>query len=651
MNKKLLSAILTILLIISAIPSVTAAEVNLLSPEAETAQPQTNTITNQAPSVAETEAITEPTEAPATEAVTEAPTVAPTEAPTQTPTVAPRKTADIAATAASYPAVKSITPTQSGLKLTWTAITGASKYVVYHKVNNKWTRLTRTTATSYEHKGLTSNTSHTYTVRAINKSGKFISDYNRTGYTKKFFAIPHLVRVESTTTGQRIVWDSTNGATNYRVYIKSGSKWVVAGTTSTSSCTNTHVTSGKAYTYTVCCYDKASDTNLSAYDTKGVSGTYIAAPTNTSFNAISGGVTIKWSACSGTTYYGVFRKYSTGWKQIAVTSKPTYTDKSIRYNARYTYTIRCLNSSRKYISDFNHSGWSFTHLQPPSITSISYKDQKYTLKWQAQQTAHHYRVFRKEQGGSWITVGKPKTNTFTDTTAKKTGIYSYTVRTMDEKGNYLTYFEDTGRFYRMGVNVIGPSGQKSPGATAVKYTCEVTEAELRQQVAVIANGWIGAVEGDATHKDILAYYNTHSPLAVNYKMQTHDAWCAAFTSAVWIRAGIADYIGTECGCGRFIDVAKDNGIWIESDSYTPKVGDAIMYYWNDSGIGDCARGADHIGIVTSVKGKNFTVTEGNTGTGYCGTHDRTVNQRYIRGYIAPNYAQIAQYLTLKAQFS
>lgn len=647
MKKRLLSAILAIILVLSAVPSIAALE-------ADPTDAATDALTEaatDAPTEEATEAETAAPTEPATEAVTDAPTEALTEAPAQAPTAIPRKPVNIAPTAASYPVVNSITPTQSGLKLTWSAFAGAAKYVVYQRVANKWKKITAVAATSYEHKNLTSDTSYTYTVRAIDKSGKFISDYYRKGYTKRFLSVPVLVRVESTINGQQVVWNAVKGASHYRIYIRSGSKWLVAGTTSTAYCVNTRVTSGKSYTYTVCCYDKTADAPLSAYNTTGISGTYIAAPSGVTFNAINGGVTIKWSACGGAAYYGIFRKYSTGWKRIAVSSKPTYTDKTIRYSARYTYTIRCMNSARKYISAFNKTGWSFTHLQPPTMQSITFSDQKYTLKWSAQKTAHHYRVFRKELGGSWITVGKTKNNYFTDTTAKKTGVYAYTVRTMDEGDNYLTYFENTGRFYSIGVNVIGPSGQKSPGAIPVKYTCPITEDELRKQVATIATGWVGAVEGDATHKDILAYYNTYSPLAVNYTMQTHDAWCAAFTSAVWIRAGIADFTGTECGCGRFIDVAKDNGIWVESDAYTPKVGDAIMYYWNDSGIGNCTYGADHIGIVTSVKGKNFVVTEGNTGTGYCGTHDRVVNQRYIRGYIAPNYAQIAQYLSLKALFS
>ena len=86
-------------------------------------------------------------------------------------------------------------------------------------------------------------------------------------------------------------------------------------------------------------------------------------------------------------------------------------------------------------------------------------------------------------------------------------------------------------------------------------------------------------------------------------MQTSDAWCAAFASAVWIILGIAKYIVTDVNCGTIKDKAIQKGIWIEDDSYVPKVGDVIIYYWSDDGVGDCDWGADHIGIVT-----RFTAT-------------------------------------------
>ena len=170
----------------------------------------------------------------------------------------------------------------------------------------------------------------------------------------------------------------------------------------------------------------------------------------------------------------------------------------------------------------------------------------------------------------------------------------------------------------------------------------ITEAQLRQKVANQANAWMGAVEGGSTHAEILKIYNSQNPLPVGYKMQTHDAWCATFVSAVWLKVGIAKYITTECGCGRFRDNAKKLGIWVENDAYKPKIGDAIIYYWSDNGVGDCQTGADHIGLVTAVNGNSFTVTEGNTGNGVVGKRTMQVNGKYIRGFIAPDYATIAK---------
>lgn len=173
----------------------------------------------------------------------------------------------------------------------------------------------------------------------------------------------------------------------------------------------------------------------------------------------------------------------------------------------------------------------------------------------------------------------------------------------------------------------------------------ITEQQLRQKVCNAMNGWLGAIEGDSKHAEILKIYNSQKPLPVGYKMKVNDAWCAATVSAAWLKVGIASYTGTECGCGRFIDVAKSKGIWVESDSYKPKIGDAIIYYWNDSGNGECTSGADHIGIVTEVNGNSFVVTEGNTGNGskgVVGKRTMRVNSKYIRGFIAPDYATIAK---------
>lgn len=175
----------------------------------------------------------------------------------------------------------------------------------------------------------------------------------------------------------------------------------------------------------------------------------------------------------------------------------------------------------------------------------------------------------------------------------------------------------------------------------------MTEMQVRQRVVDAMNGWLGSIRGDAKHLDILNTYNSHKPLARGYTVLVKDNHCATTASAAYIKAGIAAYTGTECSCGEWIKIAKAKGIWVENDAYTPQIGDAIIYAWSDSGVGDNTSGHDHVGIVSAVSGNSFTVTEGNMTGGKVWTRSMTVNGRYIRGYICPPFAKIAADLTAK----
>lgn len=170
----------------------------------------------------------------------------------------------------------------------------------------------------------------------------------------------------------------------------------------------------------------------------------------------------------------------------------------------------------------------------------------------------------------------------------------------------------------------------------------MTENQLRQKVADIINAWVGATKGSAKHLEILEIYNSHKPLARGYKMQVKDAYCAATVSAAYIKAGIAEYTGTECGVEKFTVVAKGKGIWIENDAHTPKIGDACVYDWDDTGKGDCTGAGDHIGIVTQEGASSFAVTEGNMTGGKVGKRTMAINGKYIRGFICPDFATIAK---------
>ena len=156
--------------------------------------------------------------------------------------------------------------------------------------------------------------------------------------------------------------------------------------------------------------------------------------------------------------------------------------------------------------------------------------------------------------------------------------------------------------------------------------------------AVVAKiiSWKGKTESNGGHKQIIDIYNSHIPRARGYKVKYTDEWCAACVSAVAIDLGYTNIIPIECSCGQMINKAKDMGIWVEDENRKPNVGDIVLYDWNDSGKGDNKGWADHVGIVTSVKGDKFIVTEGNYKQG---VNDRelTVNAKLLRGFIVPKY--------------
>lgn len=179
----------------------------------------------------------------------------------------------------------------------------------------------------------------------------------------------------------------------------------------------------------------------------------------------------------------------------------------------------------------------------------------------------------------------------------------------------------------------------------------MTEKQLRQKAVDCITAWNGARQGSAKHKAIIDTYNAQETLPNGYKMTYTDAWCAATVSAVGLSIGMTtEEFPTECSCTRMIALFKKLGLWKEDDAYKPSLGDLIMYYWNDSADNydekDCTANPNHVGMVTSVSGNNFTVTEGNKSSSkLVGTREMTVNGRYIRGFCLPNYASAAKRMT------
>lgn len=185
---------------------------------------------------------------------------------------------------------------------------------------------------------------------------------------------------------------------------------------------------------------------------------------------------------------------------------------------------------------------------------------------------------------------------------------------------------------------------KTAATTTGGGTTIMTEAEVRQKVVSIMQGWVGLKRSNRSHAPIIDTYNAHKPLPRGYKVSYTDAYCATTVSAAAIKAGYTDVMPIECSCAKLIEQAKSMGIWQENDAYVPSPADLILYDWQDGanfGTTDNKGAPDHVGMVEKIRNNTITIIEGNMSGGVVGRRTITVNGRYIRGYICPNYASKA----------
>jgi hypothetical protein len=168
----------------------------------------------------------------------------------------------------------------------------------------------------------------------------------------------------------------------------------------------------------------------------------------------------------------------------------------------------------------------------------------------------------------------------------------------------------------------------------------MTEQELRKQVVAQAEYWLGRKEFDMSHRVIIDVYNSIVPLPRGYRMSYYDPWCAAFVSAVGQACGLTDILFPECACDPMIALYKQAGRWMERDDYRPAPGDLIMYDWQDTGYGDNAGSADHVGMVEKVEGNTIWIIEGNCADAVL-RQKRSINSMNIRGFCLPDYASAA----------
>ncbi len=163
----------------------------------------------------------------------------------------------------------SITRSSGKPKISWKAVTGATKYYIYRSTDGKtYSYLTSTTKTSYTNTGAASGKKYYYKVKAVKVvNGTAVgSAYSNVKSLFTTLAAP-TVSITRSSGHPKISWKAVTGATKYNIYRSTdgGKTYKYLTYTTKLSYTNTKATAGKTYYYKVKAVTSATSAATSAY--------------------------------------------------------------------------------------------------------------------------------------------------------------------------------------------------------------------------------------------------------------------------------------------------------------------------------------------------------------------------------------------------
>jgi chitodextrinase len=340
----------------------------------------------------------------------------------------------------------------SQVNLAWTASTDNVAVTGYRIYRNGVSLATVGEVTAYQDDGLSSGTTYSYSVQAIDAAGNTSPQS-----TAVFVTAPVIDTVApSTPTGLvatavsnaqiNMSWSASTdnvAVTGYRVF-RNGALLVSLGNVSTYQ--DTSLNAGTTYAYTVEAFDAAG--NMSAQSAQASATTAPAAdmtpptvPTNLVGNAVSPTqINLSWSASIDNVGVANYRLYRNG-VMVATLASTTYQNTGLSPATTYTYRVDAVDTTG------NGSGLSApvtvstpsapdttAPSTPKGVAASAVSDTKINLSWSPSSDnvgVTGYRVIRN--GAVLTTVGTA--TTFQDTGLLAATTYTYRVQALDAAGN------------------------------------------------------------------------------------------------------------------------------------------------------------------------------------------------------------------------
>lgn len=229
--------------------------------------------------------------------------------------------------------------TAEGTQISWDAVEGAARYILFLHAQEGYQMLAETDATEYLHTPLEDGAVYSYNIRALDAKGDTMIDLAASDSVNTFIAPPVIDSLSGNAEGVELTWNET-AATRYRVYRRiTGSGWSRVGETNGTIYLDTTAESGKTYIYTVRCISEDSERFLS-YHNSGRSLFFVRTPSITSISNTATGARISWDKPDGAYRCRVYVKDGSDWRRLTETADTSYEHENLADGRNYTYTVR-----------------------------------------------------------------------------------------------------------------------------------------------------------------------------------------------------------------------------------------------------------------------------------------------------------------------
>lgn len=309
------------------------------------------------------------------------------------------------------PVLKSLENQDGSVKVKWNKISGAEGYQLYRKTSSgSWKRiadLKGEDTLTYVDAGVAKGKSYGYRMRAYAASGADISGYSEKK-SIRYLYYPTFC-LASLSTGNKVVWKKSTGASYYRIYRREnpGDSWKKVkqiASTGAFSWTDTKVSNGKTYYYTIrSFYDVAEDNTSKSVLAPEQSVFYLQSPSIKSFSRKSATkMTVKWGKNAQATGYQIQYARNSLFvkvKTVTVKSNKTVSRTLTGLAKNKTYYVR-IRAYKKVGGVNRYSAWTLhknaKKSKTASKTVLKKKKKSFELRKNTKQTLYKYDTL---QGG------------------------------------------------------------------------------------------------------------------------------------------------------------------------------------------------------------------------------------------------------------